>query len=73
LCEHLNETLTIPKKSYAENWNLKKKVAVRFYLMTFSAYVDYFIVCYKVELIKVLFIDFGHKNIPPPSYFSIDD
>jgi len=50
LCEHFNETLTIPKKSYAR-WKLKnwKKVAVRFYLMTFCAYVDYFIVCYKLE------------------------
>jgi len=27
----------------------KKKVAVRFSLITFCAYVDYFIVCYKVE------------------------
>jgi len=52
LCEHFIETLTIPKKSYAENWNFeKRKVAVRFYLMTFCAYVDYFIVCYKVETI----------------------
>ena len=50
LCEHFIETLTIPKKSYAENWNFeKRKVAVRFYLMTFCAYVDYFIVCYKLE------------------------
>jgi len=61
------------RKKATPKTEIWKKVAVRFYLMTFSAYVDYFIVCYKVELIKVLFIDFGHKNIPPPSYFSIDD
>jgi len=51
LCEHFHETLMILKKKATQKTEIfeKKKVAVRFSLITFCAYVDYFIVCYKVE------------------------
>jgi len=51
LCEHFYETLMILKKKATQKTEIfeEKKVAVRFSLITFCAYVDYFIVCYKVE------------------------